>query len=181
MTGMLGNWKEFVSLLPSLAGFCFVLYAVGIVLRSDWMHLRESELLKIVEDFKESVRPRGTTKLAPVAITVLCCIALVTVPVSIALARYFSRYPTYEIGDSVNLVEVKKYDGLSNRYELRYKGIDFWMRLCEKPPFDPGDYLTLFKYEDRGVCQSLAGEWTAVLIRRNEHGQTDSEIKQGGK
>ena len=106
----------------------------------------------------------------------VCCLALVTVPATIALARYFSRYPTYEIGDEQNLVKVLQYDAVSQKYEFRYKSIEFWMKLCEKPPFDPGDYLKLYKWEDRGSCASLDGEWTAVLIRRNEHGQTDSEV-----
>lgn len=80
-----------------------------------------------------------------------------------------------------NTVAVLQFDNVSRKYEFRYKGIDFWMRLCEKPPFDPGDVLTLFKYEDRGQCQSLAGEWTAVLIRRDEHGRTDSEVNNEWK
>lgn len=108
----------------------------------------------------------------------MCCLALITVPATIALAKYLSRYPTYEIGDDDNLVQVLRYDTVSEKWEFHYKGIDFWMKLCEKPPFDPGDYLKLYKYEDRGACASLDGEWTAVLIRRNEHGQTDSEVNK---
>lgn len=123
---------------------------------------------------------RGTARLAPTILTVASCLVLVTVPATIALAKYFSRYPTYEIGDENNLVAVLRFDDLSQKYEFRYKGIDFWMKMCEKPPFDPGDNLKMFKYEDRGSCQSLAGEWTAVLIKRDEHGRTDSELHAAG-
>ena len=178
-----GPWQgvSLLSLLMALAGYFYVLYGVGIIIK----RLANSSGPRRPGASKFFRTGMGSTSLStervrtvPMIVTAMCCLALITVPATIALAKYLSRYPTYEIGDDDNLVQVLRYDTVSEKWEFHYKGIDFWMKLCEKPPFDPGDYLKLYKYEDRGACASLDGEWTAVLIRRNEHGQTDSEVNK---
>ena len=197
MTGMDSELLPAVGLLGALAGLSIVIRRIVInsVTRSSKTGLLgESAPIPVLVAMSETssdststprgwvfsstwkIRRRGAARVLSAAMIGLTALALIALPLSVAMAKYFSRYPTYEIGDKSNLVQVVQFDETSQKYEFRYKSLNFWMKLCEKPPFDPGDYLELYKWEDRGSCASLQGEWTAVLMRRNEHGKTDSEV-----
>lgn len=112
--------------------------------------------------------------MAPLWVMLLCCGVMITVPVTIALAKYFSRYPIYTL-ESVQVVSATN-GGYWMEYQSESMGnLKFFARMCEKPPFDPGDYLKLLRYEDRGACWSLKPDYAGVIIRRDAEGRTDSE------
>ena len=104
---------------------------------------------------------------------------MVSVPVTIALAKYYSRYPTFE------LLNVQVISGdWDNGYWMEYQSesvghLKFFTRMCKdyKPPFDAGDYLEYLKYEDRMGCWSIRPAYTGVGIRRYGN-KTDSELKK---
>ena len=191
--GQLFLSPERVGLLVALAGLCLVALSGIRWLIESYLDTRGSstKLRRCVDWISQfgtktnrgtgTSKTRGASSIFEIALLVFSCVTILTVPASIALAKYFSRYPVYEIGDDNHLVEVLNYDAISGKFEFRYKAIDFWQKLCEPPPFVPGDFLRLYKYEDRGACASLSGEWTAVLIRRDEHGRTDSEVRDERK
>ena len=115
--------------------------------------------------------------MAPLWIVIVCCASLIVIPTAIALAKYFSRYPIYTLEN----VQVDSF--VSGGYWMEYRSesmgnLKFFARMCEAPPFDPGDYLKLLRYEDRGNCWSLKQDYAGVIIRRDAEGRTDSERKR---
>jgi len=116
----------------------------------------------------------------PTVLIVVCCINLVTVPASIALAKYFSRYPIYELQN----VHV---DQQLTETQMGRPGFHYWMAyhsdsvgkirflatFCADyaPQFEAGSTLRLLRYEDRGACWGLTSEHAGYLIERNSNGQ----------
>lgn len=185
---MSGPWSALSVLgsLMALGGSYYVLYSAVTLLKNRNTNLKQRlrgifRFSKTGTDSTSRSMGRGIARATPSLLIAGYFLALMLIPVSLVLAKYYTRFPTYEIGDEDHLVEVLNYDRVSGKWEFRYKAIDFWMKLCEVPPFVPGDFLKLYKYEDRGPCVSLAGEWTAVLIKRDEHGRTDSEVRDERK
>jgi len=111
---------------------------------------------------------------------VLSCLSLVTVPASIALAKYFSRYPVYELQN----VHV---DQQLTEAQMGRSGFHYWMTytsasvgrirflstFCSDytPQFEAGSTLKLLRYEDRGACWGLTSGYAGYLIERDQHGQ----------
>lgn len=125
-------------------------------------------------------RWHGTARIVPALVVVICCLCLVTVPASIALAKYFSRYPVYELQD----VHV---DQQLTEAQTGRPGFHYWMAyysesvgkirflatFCSdyKPQFEAGSTLKLLRYEDRGACWGLTNDHTGYLITRDTNGR----------
>jgi hypothetical protein len=182
---MLGPWQaaSLLSLLMALGGCFYVLYGVGTIVK----RLANSSGRPLSGGFKFSKIATGSislstgrTRLAPMALTVVCCLALITVPVTIALAKYFSRYPTYELRE----VHV---DRQLTEADTGKPGFSYWMTYSSEsaghihflatfcgdytPQFQAGSTLSLLRYEDRGSCWGLTNEHAGYLIERSADGK----------
>lgn len=142
----------------------------------------ESRSMSRTSNSNWTTRRRGLAHPSAILITVLSFAVVIIVPTSIALARYFSRYPIYTL-EGVQVVSQEQSPLPGYSYWMIYNSesvgpLKFIARFCPdyKPPFDPGDYLTLLRYEDHRDCWSLKDDHAGVMIRRDEHGRTDSEI-----
>lgn len=124
----------------------------------------------------------GATRVASTILIAVCCFSLLTVPATIALARYFDRWPMYTLR-GVQVVSKEQSSLPGYTYWMVYDSnsvgpLKFIARFCPdyEPPFDTGDYLLLLRYEDHRNCWSLKDDHAGVQIRRDTHGRTDSEI-----
>ena len=186
-----------------LWGGCFyVLASAAILVKSEKRTLRHG-LLGAFKFFRIGTASisqstgRGEVRLGPMIVTVVCCLALITVPMTIALAKYFNRYPIYTIGcdrsdekdctvEEMVKIVTKDDSPLGGwTYRMAYKSVsmghlEITARFCPdyKPPFDPGDYAIFIRYEDRfdQGCWSLKPDAAGTSLRRVNN-RTDSEIK----
>jgi len=104
-------------------------------------------------------------------------LVLAMIPTAIALARYYDRYPIYELKDVEVLAHPKPFEFWMHYTSESSGPLDFYARFCPdyKPGFEPGDTLNLLRYEDRGACWGLTNEHAGYLIRRDNDGHTNSE------
>jgi len=117
---------------------------------------------------------KGEAKQLPIFWIILCCFCMVAVPITIALAKYYSRYPIYTI-ENVKVVSITP-NGYWMEYESESVGhLRFYTRLCESYTFGEGDFFELLRYEDRQSCWSLKGDHTGWKLRRDKYGNTASE------
>jgi hypothetical protein len=165
----------------ALAGCFFGLLAVVMLVRNDWTSLKESlKSFKIAMGSTFRSTGRGEARLVPIILTVVCCLALMTVPIAIALAKYFSRYPIYEL-QNVHVDQQLSSEQIGRtgfHYWMTYDSesvghIHFLATFCSDytPQFEAGSTLKLLRYEDRGSCWGLNNEHTGYLIVRDENGK----------
>lgn len=172
---MTGSYLASVGLGLSLAGGLFGLSAAGIVVRRGFINWKGNS--KFSRTATDSTLPNmGLARLAPQWAIAVYFLVLMMIPTTIALAKYFYRYPIYTLTN----VQVLTFEPATNGYWMEYQSesfgrLKFFAHMCEAVPFDPGDYLKLLKYEDRNSCWSLKSEYAGVLIRRDAEGRTDSE------
>ena len=180
-----GPWQGvlLLSLLMALAGYFYVLYGIGIIIK----RLANSSGPRRHGASKFFRTGMGSTSLStervrtvPMIVTAMCCLALITVPATIALAKYFSRYPTYELRE----VHV---DRQLTEAETGKPGFSYWMTYSSEsaghihflatfcgdytPQFQAGSTLSLLRYEDRGSCWGLTNEHAGYLIERSNDGK----------
>lgn len=176
--GLPSDYLWLLSGLASLAGLFFAARIGAMKLIRRWKGIASSSKgshLSVTSTSTWTNKPKaGDSRIAPIWVITLCCASLIIIPTSIALAKYFARYPIY------TLTGVQVISETSGGYWMEYRSeamgkLSFFARMCEKPPFDPGDYLKVLRYQDRGTCWSLNSEHAGVIMRRDAEGRTDSE------
>lgn len=120
-----------------------------------------------LRNFKE----RGTLRLAEVGMVIAAAAVVAALP----MASY--KYP----GDG-RIVELHNVRVLRDigRYDYWFQseqGTKFYATFCAdyEPQFSGGQTLTVLKYEDRGVCWSVANTHPAYLIKRGEDGKPQKD------
>lgn len=186
LSGYNSQHLELVSLLLLLVSLLAYLYAAFVMTSTDYAR-KQKRIRKIYEAFKRAAIPskrsnvniqhgqrKGLTKEVPLVLIILCCLCLVTVPITIALAKYYSRYPIYTL-ENVKVISITP-NGYWMEYESESVGhLHFYTRFCEPYTFGEGDYFELLRYEDRQSCWSLKSEHTGWKLRRDKYGYTASE------
>lgn len=193
-----GPWQgvSLLSYLMAAVGCFYVLYGVGMIVK----RLANNSGRPLSGGFKFSKTATGSislsmgrTRLAPMILTVACCLVLITVPATIALAKYFSRYPMYTMGcverdqknctidEMVKVVEDTDPKSKTGWMILGYKSKvygyqEIRTKFCPdyRPPFDQGDYIVTMRYENRYECWSLRPDDAFVVLRKINN-KTDSE------
>lgn len=160
---MIGKAMSFVSSSVLWLGFFFVLYGVGIVLKSDSRrYLRDSELLKIVTELTATWRTktRGFVRASWVAVVcTFAVLAFISVPLKHSLFPaetvvghwwYFPHIPDIMPDNEYIVLHMDREDklyGSESRYVFCAKG--------EKIAFDEGEMLTEIVYKEHGDCKEL--------------------------
>jgi hypothetical protein len=83
-------------------------------------------------------------------------------------------------GDMVDVVKVAGRRVLFHHANASELANYFWLKICPGPklPFDPGDVLIFFKYEERYDCEALGQHW-GIQFKRDNLGRTTSEAANG--
>jgi hypothetical protein len=87
----------------------------------------------------------------------------------------YASYRNPGTGKVVELHNVKVLRDIG-RYDYWFQaedGVKFYSTFCAdyEPQFSAGQTLTILKYEDRGVCWSVANTHPAYLIKRGADGR----------
>lgn len=156
-----GTISSLASHLPLLAGFFFVLCAVGIVLRrasTKWID--ESHVLKIIEELKENWRTKGYVRMiATWVIFTITLLVFLTVPFQhkiipsptvIAHWWFFPHVPELMPDNEYIVLHMDKVDplyGTRSRYVFCAQG--------QVVPMDEGEMLRDIVYKEHGDCKEL--------------------------
>ena len=113
-----------------------------------------------------TVTRRGIARFGAPFLALVCMAALVTVPVTIALAQYFSRYPIYELRPVQFVGAGAKPNDYWAEYDSQSVGhLRIYTRFCDgTPKFRPDTKFLFIRYEDRGDCWSLRGDYVGFQI-----------------
>lgn len=189
-------------LLVSLAAYCFLVFATI----STKYGIGEKRIQKTFAAFKRAVIPskisnaniphrKGGAKQIPIFWIILCCFCMVSVPVTIALAKYYSRHALYTIGcvDHLNdgqcnnengMIEITNVIPEVNKFSMLYASqtmgkLEVWPQVCypEKIPFRKGDkvYYMRYSFHDDRMCMSFSDYDTSYKIALDEYGRKFSE------
>lgn len=156
---MIGKLMQYASYLPLLAGCCFVLCALGIVLWRESQPLREAELAEIVREFMMTMRMRGRGYVRVVALGTISIFAIlmfatvplqhqiVPVPTRTAHWWYFPPVPEVMPADKYVVLHMDKSDplyGTRSRYTF-----------CKESDIDEREMVRDITYKDHGDCIEL--------------------------
>src|SRR6266481_5483406 len=160
---MTGKVIWLISSLPLWLGFCFVLFAVGIVLRRESKrYLHNSELLKIVSEFTEMWKTRIKGHTRTITIFAACSVAMAGLaslplkhwiePADTVIAHwwYLPNVPELMPDNEYIVVHMDRADplyGTESRYTFCSKG--------ERIDFDEGEMIQDVVYKEHGDCKEL--------------------------
>lgn len=176
------HWVWLPFLLLSVASCCLVVNALSAGRMSGiakWM-LTGINVRGISRSSKTAMEStsesEGSVRLAQPWVIAAYCLALILIPTTIALAKYWMRFPIYTLSN-VHVDSYASGDTPGYHYWLTYSSetsghIRFLATFCSdyQPQFEPGSTLNLLRYEDRGSCWGLKSESAGYLIRRDHDG-----------
>lgn len=167
MTGYFTSWGPY---LPWLLGTFVALSAFGIVLRRESRrYLGDSELLKIVSEFRETLKIKTRGYAQGLAIIAICAFAVAMVGM-VVFSHKLEEFPTVEMHN----VEVVEPVGDLSYWFIDESGKRIYATFCNTlgypPPFDRGETILILKFKNRGVCWDMHDVHPKYVMLRDKNG-----------